>query len=509
MYLTLEVVSPQAVSLGAQRRRVVGQNGLTIGRGDGNDWIIPDQYVSKQHARIFFTNGAFFVEGFGRNPIAIANANNSLPSRQPHALKTGDHLFIDRYDIVITILQGDPPHIGLPVTTDDPFGIADADAGAPEHPPLVPDVWDSAMPGGVSDTAELDPLVALGSGSRPAVRELPPVNLQPDSPLRDPFAPPPPRVQAAPSPGAASGAIPASWDQSAPAARPTASGIPVNWDRSVLSPPPPPPGRPRGTDHGPQAALAPVPQGEMARRAPPPRSAPAPQPVRPPPPAAALRASVLAPAAPLPEVMPAVPVPGGLTELLRGAGLSERDLSPEVMRELGQVLRIVVQGVMDVLHARAEIKSQFRLPLTRVQAEENNPLKLSPNVESALHTLLVQRNPGYLATAQAFDEAFIDIRNHQMAVLEGVRVAFSSMLEAFDPEELQKEFDETVKRRGLLGRGARSAKSRYWDLYTERFARLGRDADETFRRLFGDVFAQAYERQLERLKSLAGRRDKN
>jgi type VI secretion system FHA domain protein len=506
MYLTLEVVSPQAVSLGAQRRHVVGQKGLTIGRADGNDWIIPDQYISKQHARISFRNGGFFVEGLGRNPIALTNPGNPLPGRQPHALKNGDHLFLDQYDILVTILQGDPPQVGPPAAVDDPFGIADADAGAPEAAPLVPDVWDSAMP--VSDTAELDPLEALGSGARPALRELPPVNLQPDSPLRDPFAPP--RVPAAPSSGGASGAIPAGWDQSA---RP-ASGIPANWERSVVSPPPqPPPAAPparlRVSDYGPQSAPAPLPQGQMMRRSPLPRAAPAPQPVRPAPsppvppraPPAAAPVAALSPAA-----APATLAPGGLVELLRGAGLDERDLSPEVMRELGQVLRIVVQGVMDVLHARAEIKSQFRLPLTRVQAKENNPLKLSPNVESALHTLLAHRNPGYLGAVEAFDEAFVDIRNHQMAVLEGVRVAFNSMLEAFDPQELQKEFDESVKRGGRLGLGA---KSKYWELYTERFARLGRDADDTFRRLFGDVFAQAYERQLERLKSLAARRDKN
>ena len=71
MYLTLEVISPQAASLGADRRRVVGQQGLTIGRLPGNDWVIPDPYISKQHARVSYANGTFFVEGLGRNAIAI------------------------------------------------------------------------------------------------------------------------------------------------------------------------------------------------------------------------------------------------------------------------------------------------------------------------------------------------------------------------------------------------------------------------------------------------------
>ena len=513
MYLTLEVVSPQAVSLGAERTRVVGQKGLTIGRGDDNDWVIPDIYVSKQHARISFRNGGFFVEGLGRNPIAISQANNAIPSHKPHALKNGDHLFIDQYDILITVLQGDPPQSAAPpVATDDPFGIQDAAADTPPpRAPLVPDVWDGESNLSVSDTGELDPLSALGRGSRPALAELPPVNLQPDSPLREPFAAPPPR----PAP---SGGIPEAWDQSTPAPAAAGSGIPSNWDRSFVStppspPPPPPPVRARvEVQQAPppppvrRVAPRPAPPSQPVLQSVPPPARPAPPPA-PPPPVAREPARVMPSPPPAPAPSPGPAPPGGLADLLRGAGLADRDISPEVMQELGQVLRIVVQGVMDVLHARTEIKSQFRLPLTRVQARENNPLKLSPNVESALHTLLVQRNPGYLGTVQAFDEAFTDIRNHQMAVLEGVRVAFKSMLQAFDPEDLQKQFDESAKRGGLLG--GLGAKSRYWELYAERFARMSADADDTFRRLFGDDFAQAYEQQLERLKSLAARRDKN
>jgi type VI secretion system FHA domain protein len=212
--------------------------------------------------------------------------------------------------------------------------------------------------------------------------------------------------------------------------------------------------------------------------------------------------------------VPAVPVarpsaepPGtALAALLKGAGLADPELSPETAQELGQVLRIVVQGVMDVLQARSNIKSQFRLPMTRIGATENNPLKLSPNVESALHTLLVQRNPGYLPTVQAFEDAFNDIRNHQMAMLEGMRAAFKSMLESFEPERLDEQI-EPGKRGGRLGFG--SGKSKYQELYAAWYARLGKDADDTFRRLFGDVFAEAYEKQLERLKRISRESGKN
>jgi type VI secretion system protein ImpI len=83
-------------------------------------------------------------------------------------------------------------------------------------------------------------------------------------------------------------------------------------------------------------------------------------------------------------------------------------------------------------------------------------------------------------------------------MLEGVRVAFDAMLGAFDPHELERDFERSVKRAGLLS--GLGGKSKYWELYTERFSRFGKDADDTFRRLFGDFFAEAYEMQLERLK---------
>ena len=42
---------------------------------------------------------------------------------------------------------------------------------------------------------------------------------------------------------------------------------------------------------------------------------------------------------------------------------------------------------------------------------------------------------------------------------------------------------------------------RYWDLYRERQEAMIKDPEATFRRLFGEEFAKAYEEQLKRLKA--------
>jgi type VI secretion system FHA domain protein len=185
--------------------------------------------------------------------------------------------------------------------------------------------------------------------------------------------------------------------------------------------------------------------------------------------------------------------------LLDGAGLQGVAVSPELARNFGQILRVVIAGLMDVLRARERIKDEFRLRVTTFKATHNNPLKFSANVDDALHNLLVKRNPAYLGPVEAFEDAFCDVRNHQMAMLAGVRVAYEAMLAEFDPETLQAEFDRQLKKGSFLSAPARL---RYWELYGDLFRGRARDADSCFRELFGDEFAKAYEEQLEKLRAL-------
>jgi type VI secretion system FHA domain protein len=157
----------------------------------------------------------------------------------------------------------------------------------------------------------------------------------------------------------------------------------------------------------------------------------------------------------------------------------------------------VVSGVMDVLQARQQIKDEFRMRMTHFRAADNNPLKFSVNVDDALHNLLVKRNPAYLQPVDAFVDAFDDLRSHQIAMLAGMRVAFESMLAEFDPDRLQEEFDRQLNKGSLL---SVPAKLRYWDLFRDKCRDMVKDPETSFRELFGEEFAKAYEDQLKRLK---------
>src|SRR5258705_11217723 len=95
---------------------------------------------------------------------------------------------------------------------------------------------------------------------------------------------------------------------------------------------------------------------------------------------------------------PATPADGQdvmLSAVLRHAGIRDVTTTPELARSFGQILRIVVTGVMDVLQARQRIKEEFRMRTTTFKPKENNPLKFSANVDDALHNLLVKRNAAY------------------------------------------------------------------------------------------------------------------
>lgn len=259
----------------------------------------------------------------------------------------------------------------------------------------------------------------------------------------------------------------------------------------------PPPSVPPGASPPPAAAPYP-PAASFAPAAPPatPPAGPAHwEPTRLDPPAAAPNAPAVPDAAPPPAAVPA----GGVdtaAELLRALGLDPARVDPAVRQQLGTIVRIAVQGLVDVLKSRAEVKNSFRLPMTSIKPVENNPLKFSMNADDALYNLFVKRNPGYLGPTEAFEEGFQDVLFHQAAVLAGIRAAFNAMLAKFHPTHLEELYERKLRRTSMLGIGGRG---KYWEYYRERFEEIDRDREAHFQLLFGEEFARAYDAHLQKL----------
>ena len=191
-----------------------------------------------------------------------------------------------------------------------------------------------------------------------------------------------------------------------------------------------------------------------------------------------------------------------LSAFLSGAGLEGVTISPEVAAQLGQILRVVVAGLLEVLKSRQDIKREFGIRHTVIERHGNNPLKFAVDVEDALHNLLVKKNPGYLGPVAAFEDAFVDVRHHQVAMLKGVGEAFEHILAHFHPDHLQQqEFDRHTPRRG--GLQVLQGKPDYWERYREYVQRLASNQERSFSVLFVEKFARAYQLEFDRLKKAA------
>jgi type VI secretion system FHA domain protein len=407
--------------------------------------VLADEYVSRQHARVTCRNGQFFIEDLDSKTGVTVN-DERLPSKEPHPIRPGDRLLIEPYDIVVA------PVLTVPI-------------GSPSNLPggseLVP---------GLPIESVVDPLKALfGEPS-------------PNAPWNEPRPLPPVSPGGEVLKEVAAVAVPPPVPVSPPARELPVGGIPVDWHKGPVATAQP--------DLGPS-------------------------------PSAPLASSVDAPVSPLPGPRPlaeGVQQPSveikptssthEVSELLAGAGVKGCTITPQMARQLGQILRVVVAGVLDVLHARQQTKEAFRIPGTIIRPKANNPLKHSTDVDDAFYNLFVKGGMTYLGPVEAFEDAFEDVKNHQLAMLQGIRATFRATLERFDPDRLQERFERTSgsRKKGAFDRLKGSPD--YWEMYRAWVHGLSEDADGSFRSLFGEVFSEAYEDQLQQLKaSRKGSRD--
>jgi type VI secretion system FHA domain protein len=176
-----------------------------------------------------------------------------------------------------------------------------------------------------------------------------------------------------------------------------------------------------------------------------------------------------------------------------------RQLGPDEMRLLGQLLREATQGTVELLLSRAALKREMRAEVTVIAARENNPMKFSPTPEVALQYLLGPQKPGFMAPAPAMRDAFNDLRAHQLGMMAGMRAALDGVLKRFDPAVLEGRI--ASKRSGLGGLLPGSRKAQLWELFQELYSQLSAEAADDFHQLFGKAFLAAYEGYIAQLRA--------
>ena len=498
--------------------RTLGQGNLAIGRSPDNGWVLPDpdRLVSKTHCFVSSVDGRYVLTDVSTNGTFVNGSPERVPRNGQVVLTDGDEIRLGGYVLAVTetaaALATPPPpaesaEFGTRPDPLDPLGpdplegpFASAAAGFAHPLPAPPppawrtddpfDAADAATPGRFEDDflrgrAQPEPWqgpsqkdnadAPLQAFSAP--KAVPPPSLDDldiDALLGDlpPGAAPPP---AAPQPVAPQPVAPqpAAFQPAAPP--PPLPAAPPPAARQPAAPPPPTFSLDSYDEPEPPAAAAPPP--------PPPASAP----VSAPAPAAAAPAAAEPSAARL------------LAAFLEGAGVPglATGADPEAsLRAAGEVFRVMVEGVRQVLISRAAIKNELRVEQTMLRARDNNALKFSITPDDAVAALLQPGRAGYKPPPDAAREAFADISSHEMAVMAGVQTALMALLKRFEPATLEQRLVNA----GLLGSVMPAArKARTWELFCATYGEIVREAEDDFQSVFGREFARAYDAQVRKL----------
>ncbi len=463
MSLHLVITSYHKITPGQCSEMTLDSGILQIGRGPDNDWVLPDpdRLISTSHCTIQYSDGNYTLTDNSTNGVEFVTSCIRLRRGNSERITDGEVIRIGDYEIQARIkqLQAFDPVSAMPGT--DPMSFEALMGSRPAAPAPVrlaaqfehasamdtlPDLFDFLTPVPVPAVTQPDHLPAQQHDFRP------------------PVASASPAPAAAPAP---TDLIPEDWD----------------WPGAVAD----------------MSAPLPIPAPLAAGPTAPPVVAdltPTPAPVAAPQAAAAHNKPAIAP-----QVTPADPSAANiessddlLSAFLDGAGIGHLRLDTQQakaqMHSLGRSYRLMVEGLIDVLRARASLKGEFRMQQTLIQPLENNPLKFAPNADEALLLLLRQGNQAFMAPDQAVRDSFDDLKAHQLAVMAGVQAAIGQLLKRFEPSALQARLESPGGLAGLLS-GPRQA--RYWQQFTELYSQIAGEAEDDFQDLFGREFSRAYE----------------
>ncbi|PBC03490.1 type VI secretion system-associated FHA domain protein TagH [Mesorhizobium sp. WSM3860] len=194
---------------------------------------------------------------------------------------------------------------------------------------------------------------------------------------------------------------------------------------------------------------------------------------------------------------PATPAkPGGqpagtdtlLQDIAKAAGISpallqSRDLH-EVAAEIGTVLRTTVEQLSLLLKARAAAKVLAKSAnRTMIGAENNNPLKFVPGTDDILEIMFAKRRTGYLDAAHSVEDAFRDLKTHELATYAAMQAALSRLLDDLSPEAIARK---------LPPASFSSKKSQAWDALVATWRAMEEKHENGMLDVFLAYFSEAY-----------------
>ena len=439
--MTLKLVMIRCPDNVAPERREVRGGEFSIGRGQDNEWVIPDpeRHLSKRHCRLVYSVGDWQLHDLSANGTFLNRASEPVGKGASAKLRNGDRIKFGLYELEVMIDEDEEGAArdregSLSGLRRDDFAMRDA-------PPSRSDLRHYDDPG--HDARLPESRSVLDVANTPIL----PADFDPLAPNQEPFAGTQPdhapALESAFRPPQPVAIIPDDWDVAAPA------GL-----RPQTARPPPPP--------------RPV---EDAAPAPAPRQDPPPRP-------------------------PAAPDTGLAAAFLRGVGMTEVVLpDPEkAFERLGAATRATVSGLRQTLMARASIKDEFRIEQTMIRASGNNPLKFSLDDDDALATMLGTGRRTGMGAAEAIGEAFDDLRMHELATVSAMQAAVRVLLAQFEPEAVERKVEGSA-----LQIHPAQKKARAWDAFVRLHKGVTQALSDDFDSVFGKAFARAYEEAIDKL----------
>lgn len=542
MSLSLKITSYQRLTPNQQSVYQAESDSFTIGRNHENDWAIPDpqRFLSGMHCRIHKEGDSYFITDTSTNGVFLNGSEDRLTRDEPVGLNAGDKFRIGDYEFEVTM--DDESLAGNPFTSNeetmvgaDPFGDPFEAAGTPSAPdsfsasdPFADDdPFADPVPRAPESDKEDDflediekPLSSLRDNpleGHMSIDSLMGFDDEDDlespddaekleqrrTPLNEAFKPS--SIESPEGSGSASGTSGSDNIQSA-----FPDEFPDDWDMTTgilkipQEPEPPAPDKiedfPDNWDEATGMFITPVaPEPPKAKAPEPPAPKPSPKPspkpveaAKPPAPAKA-QATTAAPSAGSGDA---------LNAFARGAGLEPSQISgfeqDVLFEQVGRMLVMFTEGLIQTLGGRTHIKSEFRLDQTMIRPAENNPFKFSTSKTRTLLQLLSKNDPAYKSGVNAIREGFDDVNAHQMAVVAGMEAALQDILDRFNPKTLEERIVSDSILDNILPGGK---KAKYWDIFKLLFDEIAGEAEDNFQQLFGREFSRAYEEQLSRLKN--------
>ncbi|TPI25101.1 type VI secretion system-associated FHA domain protein TagH [Mesorhizobium sp. B3-2-1] len=197
---------------------------------------------------------------------------------------------------------------------------------------------------------------------------------------------------------------------------------------------------------------------------------------------------------PVLQPSPAVPArqpgeaDGILRDIARAAGLSPELLQSrdpnDVAAEIGAVLRTTVEQLSLLLKARAAAKVLAKSAhRTMIGADDNNPLKFVPGTDDILEIMFAKRRAGYLDARHSIEDAFRDLKTHEIATYAAMQAALSRLLDDLSPEAIAKRIPPA---------SFSSRKSQAWDALVATWRTMEDKHENGMLDVFLAYFAEAY-----------------